>query len=170
MIFVQNRQVGGGLLSQLGCLFFAILFFVGLFYASSWLYQKLWVAAPFLTLAAVVINWRIPASTGRWWILMFRNSPIMAILFGVVLFFLFPILSVYWLLGAIGSRLAERYLRRMQTRFGEQFGQQFRFGQDDRNASFWGESERPYNQPPVAPRQSSKRDDDDQYVDFEEVK
>jgi hypothetical protein len=159
MIFIQGRQPGGGFLSQIGCLIFGGLFLVGLFYFSSWLYQKLWIAAPFLTGIALLINWRVVASTGRNWLSLLQRAPIVAILMGIFGFFMIPFLSLYWLFAAIATRQLQRYSKRFEDQWKQQFGQ----------SQFFNDAERPFTAAGQSRRQERK-DDDDDYVEYEEVK
>jgi hypothetical protein len=151
MLFVNGRQSGGGFLSQLGCLIVGGLLMVGAFYFLSWLYKALWYASPVLVIAALVINWRVVAATGEGLLLRLRNNPISGILGGVLAFFMFPLLALYWVLAALATRRVARFRSQFERQFSEEFGAP-RAGQ-------------------VPPQPTSqRRDNDDDYVDYEEVK
>lgn len=118
MIFVSNQfgrrsgMIGGGP----GCLIFGVLALVAFWFVLKGLYALLYWAAPVLFVAALIVNWRAVAATGRdFWELLQRN-PLGGLLLGALCVVAFPLLALYLLLRAV-------VYNKMQA-FKQQFGQQ----------------------------------------------
>ena len=105
-------MLGGGP----GCLIFGILALVAFWFVLKGLYALLYWAAPVLFVAALIVNWRAVAATGRdFWDLLQRN-PLGGLLLGALCVVAFPLLALYLLLRAVGYN-------KMQA-FKQQFGQE----------------------------------------------
>jgi len=142
MIFVSSNRPGGGLMGNVGCLIFAGLFLVGLFYVLQGLYKVLVYLAPGLFVLTLLINWKIIAQAGQQFIQFFTRKPLSGILVAALAIVLFPVLTLYWLLAALASKRMERSRRD----FGQNPGNPFGGFQDNRSQ---------------APK--------DEYVEFEEL-
>ncbi|MFN7326692.1 MAG: hypothetical protein ACK5SQ_08925 [Chitinophagales bacterium] len=142
MIFVSSNRPGGGLIGNLGCLIFAGLFLVGLFYVLQGLYKLLMYLAPGLFILTLIINWRVIAQAGQQFIQLFTRRPLLGLLVAALSVVLFPVLTLYWLLAA----LATKRLERMRQTFGGPSGSPF------------GSFQSP---PPQSPKE--------EFVDFEEI-
>ncbi len=81
----------------------------------------LWWAAPALFVLAMIINWKVVAATGKWMLALLQRNPLMGLVTGALAVYFFPLLTLFWFLGAIGSKRVEK----MQREFGQQFGGAF---------------------------------------------
>ena len=107
-------MIGGGP----GCLIFGILALVALWFVLKGLYALLYWAAPVLFVAALIVNWRAVAATGRdFWELLQRN-PLGGLLLGALCVVAFPLLALYLLLRAVGYNKMQEF----KQRFGQEPG------------------------------------------------
>lgn len=118
MIQISGGRPGGGFFSNIGCLIFGALFLIGAFYFLSWLYKMLWWASPVFLALALIINWKVVASTGRYFVNTLRRNPISGLLTLLLAVPVFPFITIFWFFGAMGSKRLEK----MQQQFGQQFG------------------------------------------------
>ena len=114
-------------MNNIGCLIFGGLLLIGVFYLLRGLYIMLWWAAPALFVLALIINWKVVASTGKWLLALLQRNPLMGLVTGVLAIYFFPLLTLFWFFGAIGSKRIEK----MQREFGQQWGGAF--GQPQNN-------------------------------------
>jgi hypothetical protein len=114
MIVYSNRSSSP--LGNIGCLIFAILGLVALFYILKGLFYLLWWAAPVLFLLSLIINWRVAANTGKAFLDLLGRNPLSGLLLGALAIVGFPLLALYLFLGAIGNRQMEN----IQRDFGRQ--------------------------------------------------
>ena len=121
MIFVSNQfgrrsgAIGGGP----GCLIFGILALVALWFVLKGLYALLYWAAPVLFVAALIVNWRAVAATGRDFLALMGRNPLGGLILGAFCVLAFPLLALYLLLRAVGHNKMEE----MKQRFGQAAGQ-----------------------------------------------
>jgi hypothetical protein len=121
MIYISGNRRGGGFFNNIGCLIFGALFLIGMFYFLRALYYLLWWAAPAFLVLALVINWRVVAGTGRNFLRLLERNPVAGIFSALLGVALFPLLTLFWFLGALGSKRIEK----MQQEFGKQWGGAF---------------------------------------------
>lgn len=118
MIQISGSRSGGGFFSNIGCLIFGALFLMGAFYFLSWLYKMLWYVSPVFLVLALIINWKVVASTGRYLVNALQRNPISGLITVAMAGVFFPLLTLFWFFGAMGSKRLEK----MQQQFGQQFG------------------------------------------------
>lgn len=120
MIFVSNQfgrrsgAIGGGP----GCLIFGILALVALWFILKGLYALLYWAAPVLFVAALIVNWRAVAATGRDFLALMGRNPLGGLILGAFCVLAFPLLALYLLLRAVGYNK----MQEMKQQFGRQAG------------------------------------------------
>jgi hypothetical protein len=98
-------NVSGGI----GCLIVGVLGLVVAFYVLKGLFNILWLAAPFLFAAALIINWRSVANTGKWLFQVLQRDPLRGLILAVLGVVAFPILALFLFLQALGSRRIEQF-------------------------------------------------------------
>lgn len=118
MIYVNSNRGSNGGFGGIGCLIFGALFLVALFYILQGLYKFVWWAAPALFVLALIINWKVVANTGKWLMRLFQTQPFTAIIVTALSIYLFPLLTLFWFLSAIGTNRVAK----MQEEFGKQWG------------------------------------------------
>lgn len=121
MIYVNSSRSSSGGFGGIGCLIFGALFLVGMFYVLKGLYTFIWWAAPAFFVLALIINWKVVANTGKWIFRLFQNQPFTALIVTALSIYLFPLLTFFWFLSAIGTKR----ITRMQEEFGKQWGGPF---------------------------------------------
>lgn len=122
MIFVSGNRPGGGLFGNLGCLLFAGIFLVGMFYLLQGLYKILVYIAPGLLILTLLINWKVVANAGQQFIQLFTRRPLMGLIVAALSVVLFPVLTLYWLLAALASKRVEQIQRNFGAMGGSPFG------------------------------------------------
>jgi hypothetical protein len=121
MIYTTNSRGNGGFMNNIGCLITGGLLLAGVFYLLRGLYFMLFWAAPALFVLALIINWKVVASTGKWMLQLLQKNPLMGLLTGALAVYFFPLLTLFWFFGALGSKRVEK----MQREFGQQWGGAF---------------------------------------------
>ena len=121
MIYVNSNRGSSGGFGGIGCLIFGALFLVGMFYVLQGLYKFVWWAAPAFFVLALIINWKVVANTGKWLLRMFQTQPFTALIVTALSIYLFPLLTLFWFLSAIGTNR----ITKMQEEFGKQWGGPF---------------------------------------------
>ncbi|MDX1685745.1 MAG: hypothetical protein R3275_10955 [Saprospiraceae bacterium] len=88
--------------------------FIGLFWLARGIFTILAYLAPFLIIAALLINYKVVTGYLKWlWSTLLRD-PLMGIIYIVLSFFGFPIVSAYLLFKALAGRRIERIKKDQQ--------------------------------------------------------
>lgn len=101
--FQSSRQI-----SPLGCALTVILVGAGIYFIFKGLYYLLYKVAPFLVLAALLINWRAVVKVGEGLFSLLTRKPILGILLGMLMVVAFPITALFLLLTALGANKLEK--------------------------------------------------------------
>lgn len=76
-------------------------FFIALFWIARGLFTILTYAAPFLLIGALIINYKVVTGYAKWLWTTLNRDPLMGLIYAVLSFIGFPILSAYLLFKAI---------------------------------------------------------------------
>lgn len=94
-----NRSPFGGIVP----LILIIALFFGLFWVAGQLYTWLSVAAPFLLIIALFLDYKVVINYGKYIIGLFQKNAVMAVLMVLLTFFGFPLVSLFLLFKAYTS-------------------------------------------------------------------
>lgn len=109
MVYVRYGRSGGGW----GCLILGILALVAAYYILKGMFILLYWATPVLLAAALIINWRAVADTGRDFLSLLSRNPVGGLLLGALAVVGFPVLALYLFLRALGYRRMEQFRQTM---------------------------------------------------------
>lgn len=94
---------------------FLVLVFVGLYWLATGIFKILTVAAPFLLIATLIIDYKIVLGYGKWlWNLLLKN-PLMGIGGILLTFFGFPIIAGFLLVKALLYRKVNKIKEEFDT-------------------------------------------------------
>jgi uncharacterized BrkB/YihY/UPF0761 family membrane protein len=148
--FFGQPQSARNPLGGIGCLVVGILAVAGVYFVVQGLYRLLWWAAPALVVLALIINWKVVAGLATGYVQYLLRNPVGGILGGLLAVVLFPFLSVFILLAAMGGRRIDR-VREQMNRSAE-------------HPEFDNPFANPFARRPPDPAQLS-----DEFTDFEEL-
>jgi hypothetical protein len=118
----------------------------GLYFLAKITLEFLWWACIGFFIAALIIDWKVVADAGKWFVNLLKRDPLRGIVFGVLGAVCFPIVAFVLFLAA----LAKRRMKGMFSKFEQDF------------KSMGGSGENPFMTGPKQPQQ-------DEYVDYEEI-
>lgn len=121
MLIINGRRQGGGFFGGLGCLLTGLLFAVLTFWFLKGLYRLLWWAAPALFVLTLIINWRVIAATAQGWWRQMQRDPLSGLLTAALGVVMFPVLCLFWFLGALGSRRFEQFTQQFTDQWGTSY-------------------------------------------------
>jgi hypothetical protein len=146
-MMIQTRS--NNPLPTIGCLLSGVAMMVGVFFVFKWAMQFVWWACLGFFIAALIIDWRVVADTGRWYLKLLQREPLRGLIYGVLGVVAFPLLSFIFFIMAI----AKRRMKGMASKFAAEFQ---RMG---------GEGPNPFMQSDRGRGASAQ----DEYVDYEEI-
>ena len=111
-----GRPSGG---SVIGCLAIGAVFVFISFFLLKYIFKALWIVAPLLLIAALIINWKVVAGAGRAFLRILRTNPISGILYGILGVIGFPLLVFGLLLAAIAGKKFEKIQNDFMGQFGD---------------------------------------------------
>jgi hypothetical protein len=164
------RQGGNNPFGSLGCLLTFAVIIGTVYYFFKFLYITWWVA-PSLLLLALIINWKVVAGLGKSLVNLFKRDVLIALIICGLCVVGFPVVVFLLVFAAIAGKRVEA--------FQKQFGESMNFpggGQNifDEEAIFGKQQE--YDDEPILKEKkrkkipkSSKSNDED-YIDYEEIK
>ena len=111
-----GRPSGG---SVIGCLAIAAIFVFISFFLLKYIFKALWIVAPLLLIAALIINWKVVAGAGRGFLRILQTNPLTGIIYGVLGVVAFPLLAFGLLLAAIAGKKFEKIQNDFMGQFGD---------------------------------------------------
>lgn len=94
-----------------------IALFIGMFWVARSIFTILSYIAPFMLIAAAIINYRVVTGYGLWLWNTLKRDPIMGVVYTALSFFGFPILSAYLLFKAFAVKRVEKITKQHQQSF-----------------------------------------------------
>jgi hypothetical protein len=165
------RQGGNNPFGSLGCLLTVALIIGTVYYFFKILYTTWWIAPSLLALA-LIINWKVVSGLGKSLVNLFKRDVLIALLICGLCVVGFPVVALMLVFAALAGNRVEA--------FQKQFGERMNFpggGQNvfDEEAIFG--QKRDYNDEPIIEKKqsktipkSTKSKDDEDYIEYEEIK
>jgi hypothetical protein len=151
-----RRKVDINPFNSITSILFLVLAFVALYWLATGIFKILTVAAPFLLVAALLIDYRVVVNYGKWLWNLLRKNPLMGIGGILLTFFGFPIISGFLL----GKALLYRKVNKIKEEFDtKQNGEFAEFEELDDEPQIRMEL------PEIKKPQKRKDDDYDQFFD-----
>ncbi|MFT5167099.1 MAG: hypothetical protein ACI8P3_002336 [Saprospiraceae bacterium] len=151
-----RRKVDINPFNSITSILFLVFAFVALYWLATGIFKILTVAAPFLLVAALLIDYRVVVNYGKWLWNLLRKNPLMGIGGILLTFFGFPIISGFLL----GKALLYRKVNKIKEEFDtKQNGEFAEFEELDDEPQIRMEL------PEIKKPQKRKDDDYDQFFD-----
>jgi Domain of unknown function (DUF4834) len=165
------RQGGNNPFGSLGCLLTFAIIIGTVYYFFKILYTTWWIAPSLLALA-LIINWKVVAGLGKSLVALFKRDVLIALIICGLCVVGFPVVALLLVFAAIAGK-------RVET-FQKQFGQSMNFPGGEQNIfdeeAIFGKHQEHSEEPIIKKKKSksipksTKPNDDEEYIDYEEIK
>lgn len=116
-----KRKVDVNPFNSITSILFLVLAFVALYWIATGIFKILSIAAPFMLIAALIINYNVVLNYGKWLFNLLKRKPLMGIGGILLTFFGFPIISGFLLVKALLYRKVNKMKEEYEVREKGQF-------------------------------------------------